>query len=366
MGTFAVASLLCGLAQTIGQLIAARAVQGIGGGAIQALAFAIVGDVLPPRVPLPPLSLVRSSSTVVVAVVFSSTYPSARDDVLLQRPSFRLLADRRSWISWERSCCRRACVADDRPGRGGQASPTPGHWAEARLGADAVGPGGGRRRPRGCPAGWRRRGLGAGPGGVVGRSNYRPAQGALRPPQSRARTSRWVGVVAAPPLRGGISAAGYKRSRAGRSGNRACRGALVSTMTYLSSPARSGTRTGPSTPRRRSHPNAARRDMGVATATIMFSEHWVDRSCWPFGHRTQQDGRPRSRLAQGCRPTKASRDPRTGQDRCPACKPTQAVWIRSRWVAAFSCYRRCAADRHRLGTRDARTAAAQPRRPTDG
>lgn len=50
MGTFAVASLLCGLAQNIGQLIAARAVQGIGGGAIQALAFAIVGDVLPPRV----------------------------------------------------------------------------------------------------------------------------------------------------------------------------------------------------------------------------------------------------------------------------------------------------------------------------
>jgi EmrB/QacA subfamily drug resistance transporter len=50
MGTFAVASFLCGLAQTIEQLIAARAVQGIGGGAIQALAFAIVGDVLPPRV----------------------------------------------------------------------------------------------------------------------------------------------------------------------------------------------------------------------------------------------------------------------------------------------------------------------------
>ncbi len=49
MATFAVASFLCGISQSMVQLIAARAVQGIGGGAIQALAFAIVGDVLPPR-----------------------------------------------------------------------------------------------------------------------------------------------------------------------------------------------------------------------------------------------------------------------------------------------------------------------------
>ena len=35
--------------QNMGHLIAARTVQGFGGGAIQALAFAILGDILPPR-----------------------------------------------------------------------------------------------------------------------------------------------------------------------------------------------------------------------------------------------------------------------------------------------------------------------------
>ena len=49
MCLFMVGSLLCGFAQSMGQLIAARAVQGVGGGGIQALAFAILGDVLPPR-----------------------------------------------------------------------------------------------------------------------------------------------------------------------------------------------------------------------------------------------------------------------------------------------------------------------------
>jgi EmrB/QacA subfamily drug resistance transporter len=49
MALFFVGSLLCGLAQSMGQLIAARAIQGLGGGAVQALAFAIVGDILPPR-----------------------------------------------------------------------------------------------------------------------------------------------------------------------------------------------------------------------------------------------------------------------------------------------------------------------------
>ena len=49
LGVFVFGSLLCGLSQSMGQLIAFRAVQGLGGGAIQALAFAILGDILPPR-----------------------------------------------------------------------------------------------------------------------------------------------------------------------------------------------------------------------------------------------------------------------------------------------------------------------------
>ncbi len=49
MGLFILGSLLCGLSQSMNQLIGARVVQGFGGGAIQALAFAILGDILPPR-----------------------------------------------------------------------------------------------------------------------------------------------------------------------------------------------------------------------------------------------------------------------------------------------------------------------------
>ncbi len=46
---FIVGSGLCGLAQTMNQLIAARAVQGMGGGGLMSLAFVILGDVLSPR-----------------------------------------------------------------------------------------------------------------------------------------------------------------------------------------------------------------------------------------------------------------------------------------------------------------------------
>lgn len=46
---FLFGSALCGLAQTMPQLIVFRAVQGIGGGGLMAIAFAIIGDVIPAR-----------------------------------------------------------------------------------------------------------------------------------------------------------------------------------------------------------------------------------------------------------------------------------------------------------------------------
>ncbi len=47
--TFLLGSALCGMANSMGQLIAFRAVQGLGGGGLMALTFSIIGDVIPPR-----------------------------------------------------------------------------------------------------------------------------------------------------------------------------------------------------------------------------------------------------------------------------------------------------------------------------
>jgi EmrB/QacA subfamily drug resistance transporter len=46
---FLAGSVLCGMSQNLPQLIAFRAIQGIGGGGLMALAFSIIGDIIPPR-----------------------------------------------------------------------------------------------------------------------------------------------------------------------------------------------------------------------------------------------------------------------------------------------------------------------------
>lgn len=46
---FLAGSLLCGLARNMGELIVFRGIQGLGGGGIQALTFAILGDLVSPR-----------------------------------------------------------------------------------------------------------------------------------------------------------------------------------------------------------------------------------------------------------------------------------------------------------------------------
>ncbi|WP_020577183.1 MDR family MFS transporter [Actinopolymorpha alba] len=49
IGTFIVGSVLAALSQNMVELVAFRAIQGLGGGGLMALAFAIIGDIIPPR-----------------------------------------------------------------------------------------------------------------------------------------------------------------------------------------------------------------------------------------------------------------------------------------------------------------------------
>src|SRR4051794_33973912 len=49
IGVFVVGSVLCGIADTMYQLAAYRALQGIGAGGLMSLALAIIGDIVPPR-----------------------------------------------------------------------------------------------------------------------------------------------------------------------------------------------------------------------------------------------------------------------------------------------------------------------------
>src|SRR5471032_84279 len=49
LGIFVLGSIVCGVAQSMGQLIAGRAVQGLGGGGLISLAITIIADIIPAR-----------------------------------------------------------------------------------------------------------------------------------------------------------------------------------------------------------------------------------------------------------------------------------------------------------------------------
>lgn len=64
IGLFVAGSLLCGAAQSVEQLIAFRAIQGLGGGGILSIVFAVLGDLVPP--------IERSKYSGYFSIVFAS------------------------------------------------------------------------------------------------------------------------------------------------------------------------------------------------------------------------------------------------------------------------------------------------------
>ncbi|MDP1098217.1 MFS transporter, partial [Klebsiella quasipneumoniae] len=49
MGLFTVASLVCGMAQSMEHRVLARVLQGVGAGGMISVSQAIIGDIIPPR-----------------------------------------------------------------------------------------------------------------------------------------------------------------------------------------------------------------------------------------------------------------------------------------------------------------------------
>lgn len=87
MAVFLVGSAACGVAQTMVQLVLARGLQGVGGGGLIALTFAIIGDMVPPR------ERGKYSSMMTSVFAVSSVVGPLLGGLIVQHSSWR-------WIFW--------------------------------------------------------------------------------------------------------------------------------------------------------------------------------------------------------------------------------------------------------------------------